>query len=117
MSKAEPATDELIAEIEAALKEEKLFYWHHFAALIARIREQEKAMDLVAKTHLLQVKMECAERDATIKRMDEALKPFAELADRYDPPEGDDDDMAWEATACPTVGQLRAARAARKEPT
>lgn len=42
----------------------------------------------------------------------EALQPFAELAEYYDPPEGDDDDVAWDNKTRPTIGQLRTARAA-----
>ncbi len=40
-----------------------------------------------------------------------ALEPFATLADRYDPPEGDDAAACWYPDA-PTLGDLRRARAA-----
>ena len=57
---------------------------------------------------------------ARVKELEEALKPFAEAAHRYDPEEGDDLMDAWDWSA--TLGQLRKARAAltpapEKEPT
>lgn len=48
------------------------------------------------------------------KEYREALEPFARLADRYDPDDGDDDHAVWSKTAMPTIGQLRRARAALK---
>ena len=38
----------------------------------------------------------------------EALKPFADEAKRYDPPEGEGGDPAWASSF--NIGQLRAAR-------
>lgn len=113
---AEPATDELIAEIEAAEEIGGIVNEHFLQTLEHLIERREGPFWQSAETFKALI-ARIREQEATIKRMDDALKPFAELADRYDPPDGDDDDMAWEATACPTVGQLRAARAARKEPT
>jgi hypothetical protein len=52
--------------------------------------------------------------NAEIARLREALEPFAALADRYDPPEGDDTHAAWDQTALPTLGDFRRARAALK---
>jgi len=49
-----------------------------------------------------------AERE---KELVEALEPFAALADRYDPPEGDDAHAPWDQTALPTLGDFRHARA------
>ena len=43
-------------------------------------------------------------------RLREALTPFAAMADAYDPPEDDDHEIVWDRK--PTLGQLRAARAA-----
>ena len=54
-----------------------------------------------------------AERDEAIRQRDqarEALKPFADGAEKYDPPEGDGDTPAWQSLFF--VGQLRRARAA-----
>jgi gamma-glutamyl:cysteine ligase YbdK (ATP-grasp superfamily) len=45
-----------------------------------------------------------------IERLREALKPFADAADAYDPPEGDDRDIAWSHDF--QIGALRRARAA-----
>lgn len=45
-----------------------------------------------------------------VERLEEALKPFAEAADIYDPPENDDHHAAW-AHDFP-IGALRRARAA-----
>jgi len=52
-----------------------------------------------------------AERDTLAKRLEEAeavIRPFAEAAASYDPPEGDDQHTAW-AHDFP-IGSLRAAR-------
>lgn len=49
---------------------------------------------------------------AEVERKDAALRPFSLLADRYDPPEGDDLHAVWCQTALPLIGHLRAARAA-----
>jgi hypothetical protein len=43
-------------------------------------------------------------------RLREALKPFADAADQYDPDEGDDANEAWSIDV--TIGDLRRARAA-----
>lgn len=48
--------------------------------------------------------------EAENARLREALKPFANLADVYDPPDGDDKAAVWYKV--PTIGQLRKARAA-----
>lgn len=42
----------------------------------------------------------------------DALKPFADLALAYDPPEGDDDRKCWHAESTPTLGDLRRAKSA-----
>lgn len=47
-------------------------------------------------------------------RLRKALAPFGALADAYDPPEDDNDDITWHRK--PTLGQLRAARAALLPP-
>lgn len=47
---------------------------------------------------------------AQIETLTQALEPFAVMASCYDPPEGDDHELAWDRR--PTIGQLRAARAA-----
>ena len=48
--------------------------------------------------------------EARIKRLEEALKLFAEMADAYDLIEDDDDEKAWDKR--PTIRDLRRARAA-----
>lgn len=50
-----------------------------------------------------------AEKDRQIETLTQALEPFAAMASCYDPPEGDDHELAWDRR--PTIGQLRAARA------
>lgn len=50
--------------------------------------------------------------EARVKALEEALEPFAALADRYDPDDGDSDHAAFDQTAMPTIGQLRCARTA-----
>lgn len=47
---------------------------------------------------------------ARIEALLEALKPFADIADAYDPPEGDDDHPLWDQARMPTLGMVRAAR-------
>lgn len=51
-----------------------------------------------------------SEKEAECERLREALKPFADAADAYDPPEGDDDHLIWDTTLL--VGDLRRARTA-----
>lgn len=48
-----------------------------------------------------------------IKKLEEALEPFAKWADAYEPDEGDDHLTAWDHA--PTIGMLRAARNALGE--
>lgn len=50
--------------------------------------------------------------EAKVKRLREALKPFADLARAYDPPEDDDDHRCWHAESTPTICDLRRARVA-----
>ena len=47
-----------------------------------------------------------------IRVLEEALRPFAEMAERYDPEDGDADLECWSGLACPKIHHLRAARAA-----
>lgn len=49
--------------------------------------------------------------EADLQQAREALEPFAEAADSYDPDEGDNGDVAWSHDF--TIGSLRRARAAR----
>lgn len=44
----------------------------------------------------------------------EALQPFAQDANRYDPPENDDDDLLWSSAGGTRIGDLRRARDAIK---
>lgn len=50
--------------------------------------------------------------EARVKALEDALEPFADLASRYDPDDGDDDDRCWQVEASPRLGDLRRARAA-----
>lgn len=49
-----------------------------------------------------------------VERLREALRPFAEVAASYDPPEGDDAHAAWAHDF--TIGSLRRARQALEAP-
>ena len=48
-------------------------------------------------------------------RLRKALKPFADIAPKYDPPEGDDDQPLYDTRNFPTIGMVRAAAAAIRE--
>lgn len=50
-----------------------------------------------------------------IERLREALRPFAERAAAYGPPNNDDHEPAWWHVDAPTIGDLRRARAALEE--
>jgi hypothetical protein len=49
-------------------------------------------------------------KDKLIAELVEALQPFAEQADRYDPPENDSGHVAWSSPF--HIGDLRGARSA-----
>ena len=51
-------------------------------------------------------------KDEEIERLREALRPFADRAAAYDPPENDDAESDWWNVNRPTIGDLRKARAA-----
>lgn len=53
------------------------------------------------------------ELEREVARLREALARFAVEAERYDPPEGDDNEAAWDTTF--DIGDLRRARAAFTE--
>ena len=98
---AEPATDELIARLErmfpyAETDDGLVGIWGDAAALIARIREQ----------------------DETIKRMDDALERAYETLIEINPSNYDHDDVCrMNDASVEVILGIRAARAARKEPT
>lgn len=48
--------------------------------------------------------------EARVKVLEKELEPFAKEAERYEPDEGDDDQIAWASDF--TIGLLRRARAA-----
>ena len=50
------------------------------------------------------------ELEAKLAKLVQAAKPLAEMADRYDPPEGDDDLECWSGLATPRIKHLRALR-------
>lgn len=65
--------------------------------------------ELFAKSKAQMV--ECLEaKDKLIAELVEALEPFAEQADRYDPPENDSGYVAWNSPFY--IGDLRGARSA-----
>lgn len=51
-----------------------------------------------------------SDAEAHVKSLEEALRPFADAAQSYDPDEGDDTTIAWAHGF--TIGSLRRARAA-----
>ena len=52
------------------------------------------------------------EQQAEIERLREALAPVADLAEAYDPEDGDDDQYCWVTEFTPKLRDLRRARAA-----
>jgi hypothetical protein len=68
-------------------------------AQVRKLKEENASLDWRARSAE-------AERD----QLREAMKPFADLAEAYDPPDGDDDHTLWDQTQMPTVGMLRDAR-------
>ena len=84
--------------------------------LFDAFRAQGKAEGKLAASEMAGVVRGWKERaesaEAEAERLREALKPFADIAEAYDPPEGDDDDTAWDRRHTPTIGMLRRARVA-----
>jgi hypothetical protein len=64
------------------------------------------ALDLMPDNSALVVRAERAE--SSCEAMAKALEPLAEEAARYEPPEGDDDRLAWRTDL--VIGDLRRAR-------
>jgi hypothetical protein len=50
------------------------------------------------------------EAEAKLAKLVQAAEPLAKMADRYDPPEGDDDLECWSGLATPRIKHLRALR-------
>jgi len=63
---------------------------------------------------ILELRATVDQQQARITALEAALKPFAALADCYDPPEGDDHQPTWDRK--PTLGQVRQARQALETP-
>lgn len=105
---------ELKAESDEALDDAK------FAERIAAKREFDaiaRAEAAEAEIGRLQTELALSkplysrrQTEARVKLLEEALKPFADLAPSYDPPEDDDDHKCWHAESTPTLGDLRRAR-------
>ncbi len=103
-------------------------FWHEVDAARARLtcwrcgtaayQPNERCDSHMSWTDRLQTEVEhhnawrkrADEAEAERDRLKAALQPFGELAYAYDPPEDDDHEMAWDRK--PSLGQLRAARAA-----
>ena len=75
--------------------------------------ETDRLIELVAKLrayHIISKRDEFIDAAEAIERLMVVLKPFADLAEKYD---GDvDDQPLWDRDFMPVVGDLRAARAA-----
>ena len=55
---------------------------------------------------------------ARVAELEAALKPLADMAERYDPDDGDDGQLeCWSGLAVPKIHHLRTARAALSTPT
>ena len=76
---------------------------NHFWSETARIEREQRTRANVAEARI-------TELQAEVERLREALEPFAEAASFYDPPDGDDNQMAWSHDF--PLGSLRRARAA-----
>lgn len=81
------------------------------------MRERHKRLQSLCRerNRVSLAQLECMVNDAAalidaLQAAREALRPFAEEADRYEPDEGDGDHPAWDTTV--TIGDLRRARAA-----
>ena len=92
------------------------------AAALSRIAEQAREIEKVEEEcHYLNVRHTIKSEHLTaalarIETMGKALEPFAREAERYDPPEDDDDHHVWDCNSSElTVGNLRRARAAENE--
>ena len=123
------AANAKIASLEAAIRttdeahERKLATLASFtAALEAKIAEQAREIEKVEEEcHYLNVRHTIKSEHLTaalarIETMGKALEPFAREAERYDPPEDDDDHHVWDCNSSElTVGNLRRARAAENE--
>jgi hypothetical protein len=83
-----------------------------YEAWSQRVGELWSFADIPAEGQAHWAAVEAAVRADATREMVEALEPFARLAGKYDPPEGDDDHTTWCQTALPTLGDLRRARAA-----
>ena len=75
------------------------------------------AIQADAKYEILRLRADVEKIESENVRLREALRPFAERADIYDPPEGDDDIRDWSEGPPHThilIGDLRRARSAVK---
>jgi hypothetical protein len=85
--------------IEAASKAE----WAE-RALRAEAKLRDMALELIA------VNEGADAAEAKLAKLVQAAEPLAKMADRYDPPEGDDDLECWSGLATPRIKHLRALR-------
>jgi hypothetical protein len=114
-------SDARIAEIRVKLQQRGRFVTladHEAIDLLAaldaaneRVKYAETAA-VVARDYLDIAKARAIAAEAERDRMKAALEPLAALAGAYDPVDEDDDDILWDRSQMPTVGMIRAARAA-----
>lgn len=70
----------------------------------------------IARVPLLEA--EIIRLTARVAELEGALKPLADMAERYDPDDGDDGQLeCWSGLAVPKIHHLRTARAALSTPT
>jgi len=82
---------------------------------IARLTAEAAAFYQTAERVVSEIAEERDAAEARVKVLEEVLRPLADMAERYDPDEGDDEHLeCWSGLAVPKIHHLRAARAALK---
>jgi len=101
------AKDARIAELKIRLKEADA---EACAGRVISGRQKTLMADAAKVLRDTTTRAEAAE--ARLSKALEVMKPFADLATQYDPPDGDDQDLPWGLYQGDiTLGHLRAARA------
>ena len=81
---------------------------------LAQTQQKFEADCLVLATEMLDAaRAEIIRLTARVAELEGALKPLADMAERYDPDDGDDGQLeCWSGLAVPKIHHLRTARAA-----
>jgi hypothetical protein len=92
--------------IEAASKAE----WAERALRAeAKLDLSEGALDIASRSWG-ECQLVLEQTEAKLAKLVQAAEPLAKMADRYDPPRGDDDLECWSGLAVPKIKHLRALR-------